>query len=105
MNDNTAVGLLNVTDMEGLQNVMSSPKVQEWNATNIIRIDRKSQLYSHFVPTFTLPTSSELTGNLNLDASGLVQELLPTSSELTGNLNPNNPRPDCPSPQLKNTSL
>ena len=34
MNDNTAVGLLNVTDMEGLQNVMSSPKVQEWNAAN-----------------------------------------------------------------------
>ena len=34
MNDNTAVGLLNVTDIEGLQNVMSSPKVQEWNATN-----------------------------------------------------------------------
>ena len=34
MNDNTAVGLLNVTDMEGLQNVMSSQKVQEWNATN-----------------------------------------------------------------------
>ena len=32
MNDNT--GLLNVTDMEGLQNVMSSPKVQEWNETN-----------------------------------------------------------------------
>ena len=32
MNDNTAVGLLNVTDMEGLQNVMSSPKIQEWNA-------------------------------------------------------------------------
>ena len=34
MNDNTAVGLLNVTDMEGLQNVMSSPKIQEWNAAN-----------------------------------------------------------------------
>ena len=34
MNDNTAVGLLNVTDMEGLQNAMSSPKVQEWNAAN-----------------------------------------------------------------------
>ena len=34
MNDNTAVGLLNVTDMEGLQNVMSSPKVQEWNTAN-----------------------------------------------------------------------
>ena len=34
MNDNLAVGLLNVTDMEGLQNVMSSPKVQEWNAAN-----------------------------------------------------------------------
>ena len=34
MNDNTAVGLLNVTDMEVLQNVMSSPKVQEWNAAN-----------------------------------------------------------------------
>ena len=34
LNDNTAVGLLNVTDMEGLQNVMSSPKVQEWNAAN-----------------------------------------------------------------------
>ena len=34
MNNNTAVGLLNVTDMEGLQNVMSSPKVQEWNAAN-----------------------------------------------------------------------
>ena len=33
-NDSTAVGLLNVTDMEGLQNVMSSPKVQEWNAAN-----------------------------------------------------------------------
>jgi len=29
MNDNTAVGLLNVTDMEGLQVIMSSPKVQE----------------------------------------------------------------------------
>ncbi|RZO46060.1 MAG: hypothetical protein EVA80_05510 [Proteobacteria bacterium] len=34
MNNNKAVGLLNVTDMEGLQNVMSSPKVQEWNAAN-----------------------------------------------------------------------
>ena len=34
MNDNTAVGLLNLTHMEGLQNVMSSPKVQEWNAAN-----------------------------------------------------------------------
>ena len=34
MHDNTAVGLLNVTDMEGLQNVMSLPKVQEWNAAN-----------------------------------------------------------------------
>ena len=34
LNDNTAVGLLNVTDMEGLQNFMSSPKVQEWNAAN-----------------------------------------------------------------------
>ena len=34
LNDNTAVGLLNVTDMEGLQNVMSSPKVQEWNTAN-----------------------------------------------------------------------
>ena len=34
MNDNTAVGLLNVTDMEGLQSVLSSPKAQEWNATN-----------------------------------------------------------------------
>ena len=29
MNDNTAVELLNVTDMEGLQNAMSSPKVQK----------------------------------------------------------------------------
>ena len=29
MNDNTAVGLLNVTDMEGLQNAVSSPKVQK----------------------------------------------------------------------------
>ena len=34
MNDNTAVELLNVTDMEGLQNAMSSPKVQEWNTAN-----------------------------------------------------------------------
>ena len=34
MNDNSAVGLLNVTDMEGLQSVMSSTKVQEWNAAN-----------------------------------------------------------------------
>ena len=34
MNDNTAVGLLNVTDMGGLQKVMSSPKAQEWSATN-----------------------------------------------------------------------
>ena len=34
MNDNTAVGLLNVTDMEGLQNVMSSPKVQKQNTAN-----------------------------------------------------------------------
>ena len=34
MNDNTAVGLLNFTDMEGLQSVLSSPKVQEWNAAN-----------------------------------------------------------------------
>ena len=34
MNDNTAVGLLNVTDMEGLQVIMSSPKVQEWNVAN-----------------------------------------------------------------------
>ena len=34
MNDNTAVGLLNVTDMEGLQSVKSSTKVQEWNAAN-----------------------------------------------------------------------
>ena len=34
MNDNTGVGLWNVTDMEGLQNAMSSPKVQEWNAVN-----------------------------------------------------------------------
>ena len=34
LNDNTAVGLLNVTDMEGLQSVMSSPKVQEWNTAN-----------------------------------------------------------------------
>ena len=34
MNDNTAVGLLNFTDMEGLQSVLSSPKVQEWNETN-----------------------------------------------------------------------
>ena len=33
MNDNTAVGLLNVT-VEGLQNAMSSPKVKEWNAAN-----------------------------------------------------------------------
>ena len=33
MNDNMAVGLLNVT-VEGLQNAMSSPKVQEWNAAN-----------------------------------------------------------------------
>ena len=33
MNDNTVVGLLNVT-VEGLQNAMSSPKVQEWNAAN-----------------------------------------------------------------------
>ena len=29
INDNTAVGLLNVTDMECLQSVLSSPKVQE----------------------------------------------------------------------------
>ena len=29
MNDNTAVGLLNVNDMECLQSVLSSPKVQE----------------------------------------------------------------------------
>ena len=34
MNDNTAVGLLNVTDMEGLQSVLSSPNVQEFNAAN-----------------------------------------------------------------------
>ena len=34
MNDNTAVGLLNVTDMEGLQVIMSSPKVQEQNVAN-----------------------------------------------------------------------
>jgi hypothetical protein len=34
MNEHTAVGLMNVTDMEGLQSVMSSPKVQEWNAAN-----------------------------------------------------------------------
>ena len=34
MNDNTSVGLLNVTDMAGLQNVMSLPTVQEWNAAN-----------------------------------------------------------------------
>ena len=34
LNDNTAVGLLNVTDMEGLQSVKSSTKVQEWNAAN-----------------------------------------------------------------------
>ncbi len=34
MTDNTAVGLLDVTDMEGLQSVMSSPKVQEWNTAN-----------------------------------------------------------------------
>ena len=34
MTDNTAVGLLDVTDMEGLKKVMSSPKVQEWNETN-----------------------------------------------------------------------
>ena len=32
LTDGTAVGLINVADMEGLQNVMSSPKVQEWNA-------------------------------------------------------------------------
>ena len=25
---------MNVTDMEGLQSVLSSPKAQEWNATN-----------------------------------------------------------------------
>ena len=34
MNDNTAVGLLNVTDMECLQSVLSSPKVQEQNTAN-----------------------------------------------------------------------
>ena len=34
MNDNTDVGLLNVTDMEGLQVIMSSQKVQEWNVAN-----------------------------------------------------------------------
>ena len=34
LNDKAAVGLLNVTDMEGLQSVMSSPKVQEWNTAN-----------------------------------------------------------------------
>ena len=34
MNDNTAVGLLNVTDMEGLQSVLSSPKVQKYNTAN-----------------------------------------------------------------------
>ena len=31
LNEKTAVGLLNLTDMEGLQSVMSSPKVQEQN--------------------------------------------------------------------------
>ena len=39
MNYNTAVGLLNVTYMEGLQKVMSSPKVQEWNAANNVVAD------------------------------------------------------------------
>ena len=34
MNDNSTVGLLNVTDMEGLQSIISSTKVQEWNAAN-----------------------------------------------------------------------
>ena len=34
LNEKMAVGLLNVTDMEGLQSVMSSPKVQEWNVEN-----------------------------------------------------------------------
>ena len=29
MNDNTAVGLLNMTDTEDLQSVLSSPKVQK----------------------------------------------------------------------------
>ena len=62
MNDNTAVGLLNVTDMEGLQNVMSSPKVQEWNAANNAVADvyalekissstQRSEIPSNWIPT------------------------------------------------------
>ena len=34
LNEKAAVGLLNVTDMEGLQNAMSSPKVQKQNTAN-----------------------------------------------------------------------